>query len=78
MKKRYYILAIVIIAIFTIGIAKITNELNTVSTSGTTIESLSNKKIEWGIKRNDNHQQPDLGAVNKKIIDELNRNSYGQ
>jgi len=35
--------------------------------SGTT---LSNKKIEWGIKRNDNYEQPDLGSVNKKIIDE--------
>ena len=32
--------------------------------------TLSNKKIGWGIKRNDNHEQPDLGANNKKLIDE--------
>lgn len=32
--------------------------------------SISNKKIGWGIKRNDNHEQPDLGSLNKKLIDE--------
>lgn len=32
-------------------------------------ESLSNKKIEWGIKRNDNNMQPDLGSKNKEIMD---------
>ena len=31
---------------------------------------LSTKKIEWGIKRAENHEQPDLGSVNKSIIDE--------
>ena len=31
---------------------------------------LSNKKIGWVIKRNDNHEQPDLGSNNKKLIDE--------
>ena len=33
---------------------------------------LSTKKIGWGIKRADNHKQPDLGQENKKIIDEQN------
>ena len=33
-------------------------------------EQLSNKKIEWGIKRADNHEQPDVGSTNKKIMDE--------
>lgn len=41
---------------------------NTVATSANI--SLSNKKVGWGIKRNDNHEQPDLGANNKKLIDE--------
>lgn len=30
---------------------------------------LSNKKIGWGIKRNDNHFQPDLGAHNKELLE---------
>lgn len=38
---------------------------------------LSTKKIGWGIKRNDNHSQPDLGAVNKKIIDEFDGYAMG-
>ena len=33
-------------------------------------EVLSNKKIGWGIKRSENHEQPDLGSTNKKLIDE--------
>ena len=32
--------------------------------------SLSNKKIGWGIKRNDSHAQPDLGKNNKALLDE--------
>ena len=38
---------------------------------------LSNKKIGWGIKRNDNHSQPDLGAENKKLIDKYNGMAMG-
>jgi len=47
-------------------------ENTAIQTSGTHLEnfeSLSGKKIEWGIKRNDNHVQPDLGSTNKKILD---------
>ncbi len=32
---------------------------------------VDNKKIEWGIKRCDNHLQPDLGSLNKQLIDEV-------
>lgn len=35
----------------------------------TSSEGLSNQKIGWGIKRNDNHQQPDLGKSNKEILE---------
>ena len=35
-------------------------------------EALSNKLIEFGIKRGENHKQPDIGATNKKIIEEYN------
>lgn len=47
-------------------------ENTSIQTSSTNLEnvnSLSSKKIEWGIKRNDNHEQPDLGSTNKKILD---------
>ena len=43
----------------------------------TNTNSLSTTKIGWGIKRGDNHQQPDLGANNKKIIDEFDGMAIG-
>ena len=45
------------------------NNQNSIQTSATTNE---NTKIGWGIKRNDNHEQPDVGANNKKILEENN------
>lgn len=36
-----------------------------------------NHKICWGIKRNDNHQQPDLGKENKELITKYNGMAMG-
>ena len=38
----------------------------------TNTELLSNKKIGGGIKRNDNHEQPDVGSENKNILEQYN------
>lgn len=38
----------------------------------TNAESMSTKKIGWGIKRNDNHEQPDVGSKNKEILEKSN------
>ena len=43
----------------------------------TNVESVSNKKIEWGIKRNDNHEQPDVGSENRKVLEENNGIALG-
>lgn len=42
-----------------------------------TTSTLSNKKIGWGIKRNDNHTQPDLGTENKNLIEKYNGIAMG-
>lgn len=76
MKRYYYMFSIIIVALFTFSVVSTTNQ-KTIQTSGGTIDNLSNKKIEWGIKRNDNHKQPDLGSVNKKILDEYKGISMG-
>ena len=53
--------------------AKIENKtIQTASTNLENFDSLSSKKIEWGIKRNDNHEQPDLGTTNKTILEQYN------
>lgn len=41
----------------------------TTSVQISNIESLDNTKIGWGIKRNSNHEQPDLGNKNKSLLD---------
>ena len=48
------------------------NSVGVVSCVAEDFSSLSNKKICWGIRRNDNHEQPDVGTENKKIIDKYN------
>lgn len=69
MKKYIWILLCIILGIIiVITIIMKPNKNRTILTSSG--EILSNKKIGWGIKRNDNHEQPDLGGANKKLIDE--------
>ena len=34
--------------------------------------NITNKKICWGIKRSDNHLQPDVGSENKRVIEKYN------
>ena len=36
------------------------------------IEKLPNNKIGWGIKRNNNSEQPDVGKKNMEILDKYN------
>ena len=67
-KTIIIIASLVTIIIVVLAIIGSKNPDKTIETSSG--ETLSNKKIGWGIKRNDNHNQPDLGTVNKKLIDE--------
>ena len=64
--KKVAIFTCMAIMLFFCVLALKSNQ-NTIITSSL---SLSNTKIGWGIKRNDNHEQPDLGSQNKKLIDE--------
>ncbi len=69
MKKNIWLIVGIILGviIMTIITSKPAKNKTIQTSSG---EVLSNKKIGWGIKRNDNHEQPDLGSTNKKLIDE--------
>lgn len=57
---------IAIITIFAINIIYVNKE-NTIITS-----VASEKSIAWGIKRENNHSQPDVGEKNRKILEENN------
>lgn len=43
----------------------------------TSSQGLSNTKIGWGIKRSDNHEQPDLGTKNRQILETNNGIAIG-
>ena len=73
LKKQKVIYATIIALVFAFGML-LASDRKAVTTSGNV---LSNKKIEWGIKRNDNHKQPDLGSVNKGLIDKYDGIAMG-
>ena len=61
------------VCIFMISIIKYNNNIaknNTLLTNSSA--QLSNKKICWGIKREPNHKQPDVGTSNKKLLEQYN------
>ena len=70
LKKITYLAIGFILILFTVSTIKsnVLKNSETVITSADAV--LDNKKIEWGIKRSDNHEQPDLGSKNKQLIDE--------
>ena len=72
-KKNYFTiiilnLAIVVGFISTFMLTK-SEEIETLETNA---EQISNTKISWGIKRNSEHEQPDVGSANRKILEENN------
>ena len=74
-KKLIYILLGAVICIFTFSVMTLnTNHNNSVQTSSTV---LLNKKIGWGIKRAENHEQPDLGSGNLKLLKEYDGIAMG-
>ena len=67
-KKKVLYAAIGTIAVFVFLLMMLPKqESNIVTVSA---QELSNQKIGWGIKRNSNHEQPDLGTKNKQIIEQ--------
>ena len=71
-KKTTSKILIILVAILTLTIISAHNKGETVVTNA---QALSTKKIGWGIKRNDNHQQPDLGKTNKELLEKNKENA---
>ena len=70
MNKKIKIIFIIILIIVIILLSFfIENENNAIETSS---DIISNKKIEWGVKRNKKHNQPDVGEDRRKILEENN------
>ena len=74
LNKKKIIVILLLAVILCIAILEIRQE-KIMSTNAETV--LSNTKIEWGIKRAENHEQPDLGSKNKELIDTYNGIAMG-
>ena len=68
MKKILITLSVLLIFAFGIALVINNNDGNTTILTSSA-DTLSNTKIGWGIKRSDNHEQPDVGSKNKEILD---------
>ncbi len=62
--------------IFAFAVIKTNRQENAIQVSAQA-SSLSNQKIGWGIKRVEDHAQPDLGAKNKQILDQYDGIAMG-
>lgn len=73
------LLTLMILTILSVGyIAENIDKNNeNITTKVTNTQEVSNKKIGWGIKRGNNHEQPDLGAKNIKLLNENNGIALG-
>ena len=66
-RKNKIMLTSLIVIIFSLSVISMQAENKEIVTSANTV---SNQKIGWGIKRNDNHEQPNVGSKNKKVLEE--------
>ena len=64
---KMLVTTVLVILIFSISVISM-NDTEMLQSANAQIGS--NQKIGWGIKRNDNHEQPDVGTQNKKILEE--------
>ena len=67
----------VIILMFSICVVNTNNSINNKSVLTNSNVSLSDKKIGWGIKRAENHMQPDLGSKNIELLNSYNGIAMG-
>ena len=76
-KNASKIIKVCVLLLIIFSIALINSNEKGEETILTSAQGISNKKIGWGIKRNDNYEQPDLGKVNKEIMDKYNAIAMG-
>ena len=74
-KAKVILMGSLMVLLVTLSIFTSKNNQNEIYTNAEA--DLSNKKIEWGIKRNDNNNQPDLGAKNKELIEKYDGIAMG-
>ena len=75
MKERFFMISISIFIciILSVSIMSVnTDVLESAKVQYVSSQSVSNKKIGWGIKREKNNLQPDVGSYNKEVMEKYN------
>lgn len=79
LKYEYIFLSLATLSMLVFSISVIRANQDAIHVSSHAIETnLSNTKIGWGIKREKDHKQPDLGAKNKELIEKYNGIAMGK
>ncbi len=76
-KKKVILSTIVAITLMLVSVLAVNNGINNSTIQTNANVSLSNEKIEWGIKREESHKQPDLGKKNRELIEKYNGMAMG-
>ena len=76
MKNKFKVIKVLILFIMIFSLSILTN-MKKEQILTTNSQVVSNKKIGWGIKRAENHKQPDLGSENRKILQQFNGIAMG-
>lgn len=76
-KNKKIIKSIIAILILILIFSAIQNKQKKIKTIQSSTQVLSNKKIEWGIKRNLNHEQPEIPREDKEILEKNNGIALG-
>lgn len=76
-KRKLFLSFVLLIFFFSTSLVSVNKNSNQLSIKTNSDIILSSKKIEWGIKRGNNHEQPDLGNKNRKLIEEYEGMAMG-
>lgn len=70
---QYGFIILLMIAIFSLSVISMSTKENEIVTNASAV---SNQKIGWGIKRNNNHEQPDCRKYQSKSVRRKCRNLF--
>ena len=78
LKIEYVVLGVLCLGMIAFGFTVLNSNQETIQVnSNLGNSSLSNEKIEWGLKREKEHKQPDLGKKNLDLISQYNGIAMG-
>ena len=71
------IAVLILLLIFSIIQSNQNNKENIANSIPSSARELSNRKIEWGIKRNTDHKQPEISKQDREVLEQNNGITLG-